>query len=111
MTKRADWTDLIVEPKAIRGLYGSRGPALNTFVLHALNAESDRIRIAGEFTELPASVPEGWVWNGRPIACVIFDLLDVKSSSIHGAAPWGTPITFALEPTPELWGTAPHGKK
>ena len=111
------WTDSLIQPKTILGAYGGKAPSLDSFVIHALKVESsfannqytDGIRIAGEFTELPHTLPPGWIWNGKPIAYLIFDLMEVRSSSIDGVARPRTPMKLSLEPTQELWATPPVG--
>jgi hypothetical protein len=110
MSQPADWTDLLVEPLAIRGAYGERGPLPSTFIFHAANSEAHQVSVAGEFTELPRKLPDSWNAHGRAVAYVIFQLIDVKSSHIDPHLPRGTPLPFTLESTPELWATAPGGR-
>jgi hypothetical protein len=59
----SDWTDLLVDPRTIRAIFGPTGPSLEGIELHAIELHRDgpTVTLRFDVAEFPADPPKKWL--------------------------------------------------
>ena len=106
-----DWTDLLVEPRQVTGLYGA-APDLDAFRLDRIELYGQTATLWGDFAELPAVLPDRWRGSGRTRVAARFDLSGVRTAEVRGtprlrfngvAGYEGQPVDLAISVAGSVW--------
>lgn len=72
------WTDLLIDNKAIKGVYGDKEPSLKEIRIMKVEINhSIELSITVEWDEMPDPLPKRWAQNGAKSCCAIFSFYNI----------------------------------
>jgi len=90
-----DWTELLVDPRSIRAIFGSTRPSLTGIELHKIELDRDgpTVRLHLHLPEFPVNPPKKWVERGCNRVWLKLQAIGVREVNIRG---------LVTEPTMDL---------
>jgi hypothetical protein len=79
-----NWTEMLVEPKAILAPYQLLPPSLASFAPHFVRMNFDDFSVEGQFLELPKAPPEKWRYGDRFRAYAVFQFGETRVAQMNG---------------------------
>ena len=108
-----EWTDLLLEPRAVTVTYGG-APSLRGFGLDDLNLAGDGVTLKGSFAQPPDPLPARWALHRYTHAGVTFRAHGVVEADVTGTPRlhfdargclMGDPVDLAVEHAGRVWAS------
>ncbi|RLV08677.1 hypothetical protein CTZ27_07840 [Streptomyces griseocarneus] len=80
------WTEFLVDPRGIEGVYSGRPPALESVCLHEveLDREGPALRLRFDLADFPADPPKKWAALGHDTVQIELSLGGLRDVALEG---------------------------